>query len=260
MDRAEFQRYIDNALQAGNIAAEAMRAATAQVATTTATFETITTTATTTGDNWQQYWVNPATWEYNPTVTFRVDTAEINHFNKIFYEMKKRYNLRTAKEWLETEYNGGFYLHDASTSTYLPYCFSGDTKIMTKNGLRRLDELNGMEISVLNKNRGWENAIVKCFGRQELRKLTLTRYGVDKSFLVTGNHKWFVIKDNGGTIELDTNQLKSGMRIPFNVAKTWSDVEPSPFGVAHGFFTGDGDKGEHKRVNFCGDKEALIPY
>ena len=92
-------------IDAGNIAAEAMRAATAQVATTTATFETITTTATTTGDNWQQYWVNPATWEYNPTVTFRVDTAEINHFNKIFYEMKKRYNLRTAKEWLETEYS-----------------------------------------------------------------------------------------------------------------------------------------------------------
>ena len=58
-------------IDAGNIAAEAMRAATAQVATTTATFGTITTTATTTGDNWQQYWVNPATWEYNPTVTFR---------------------------------------------------------------------------------------------------------------------------------------------------------------------------------------------
>lgn len=34
---------------------------------------------TTTGGNWQQYWVNPATWEYNPTVTFHVDTAEINH-------------------------------------------------------------------------------------------------------------------------------------------------------------------------------------
>lgn len=24
-------------------------------------------------------WANPATWEYNPTVTFHVDTAEINH-------------------------------------------------------------------------------------------------------------------------------------------------------------------------------------
>lgn len=74
-------------IDAGNIAAEAMRVATAQAATTTATvepfyynpFETITTTATTTGGNWQQYWVNPATWEYNPTVTFHVDTAEINH-------------------------------------------------------------------------------------------------------------------------------------------------------------------------------------
>lgn len=74
-------------IDAGNIAAETMRVATAQAATTTATvepfyynpFETITTTATTTGGNWQQYWVNPATWEYNPTVTFHVDTAEINH-------------------------------------------------------------------------------------------------------------------------------------------------------------------------------------
>lgn len=74
-------------IDAGNIAAEAMRVATAQAATTTATvepfyynpFETITTTDTTTGGNWQQYWVNPATWEYNPTVTFHVDTAEINH-------------------------------------------------------------------------------------------------------------------------------------------------------------------------------------
>lgn len=74
-------------IDAGNIAAEAMRVAAAQAATTTATvepfyynpFETTATTATTTGGNWQQYWVNPATWEYNPTVTFHVDTAEINH-------------------------------------------------------------------------------------------------------------------------------------------------------------------------------------
>lgn len=181
-------------------------------------------------------------------------------FNKIFYEMKKRYNLRTAKEWLETEYNGGFYLHDASTSTYIPYCFSGDTKIMTKNGLRRLDELNGRNISVLNKNHGWEDATVRCFGKQELKKLILTRYGKEKSFLVTGNHKWFVVNDSGKTVEVDTDHLNCGMRIPFNTAKTWSDVEPSPFGIAHGFFIGDGDKGAHRRANFCGDKEALLPY
>lgn len=63
-------------------------------------------------------------------------------FNKIFYEMKKRYNLRTAKEWLETEYNGGFYLHDASTSTYLPYCYAYDLTRLATEGLFFLKNYN----------------------------------------------------------------------------------------------------------------------
>lgn len=56
-------------------------------------------------------------------------------FNKIFYEMKKKYNLRTAKEWLETEYNGGFYLHDAPSTTYLPYCYAYDLTRLAQEGL-----------------------------------------------------------------------------------------------------------------------------
>lgn len=63
-------------------------------------------------------------------------------FNKIFYEMKKRYNLRTAKDWLETEYNGGFYLHDASTSTYLPYCYAYDLTRLATEGLFFLKNYN----------------------------------------------------------------------------------------------------------------------
>ena len=55
--------------------------------------------------------------------------------NKIFYEIKKEYNLRTAKEWLEAEYNGGFYLHDAPTSTYLPYCYAYDLTRLATEGL-----------------------------------------------------------------------------------------------------------------------------
>lgn len=63
-------------------------------------------------------------------------------FNKIFYEHKKKYGLRTAKEWLETEYNGGFYLHDSSTSTYLPYCFAYDLSRLAKEGLFFLEDYN----------------------------------------------------------------------------------------------------------------------
>lgn len=63
-------------------------------------------------------------------------------FNKIFYELKKKYGLRTAKEWLETEYNGGFYLHDAPSSTYKPYCYAYDLTRLAKEGLFFLDGYN----------------------------------------------------------------------------------------------------------------------
>lgn len=63
-------------------------------------------------------------------------------FNKIFYEHKKKYGLRTAKEWLETEYNGGFYLHDASSATYRPYCYAYDLTRLANEGLFFLEGYN----------------------------------------------------------------------------------------------------------------------
>lgn len=63
-------------------------------------------------------------------------------FNKIFYEMKKKYGLRTAREWLETEYNGGFYLHDAPTATYMPYCYAYDLTRLATEGLFFLKNYN----------------------------------------------------------------------------------------------------------------------
>lgn len=63
-------------------------------------------------------------------------------FNKIFYELKKKYGLRTAKEWLETEYNGGFYLHDAPSSTFLPYCYAYDLTRLATEGLFFLKNYN----------------------------------------------------------------------------------------------------------------------
>jgi intein/homing endonuclease len=60
-------------------------------------------------------------------------------FNKIFYEIKKKYGLKTAKEWLETEYNGGFYLHDAPSTTYYAYSYKGSETIVVKyKGIRHL--------------------------------------------------------------------------------------------------------------------------
>ena len=55
--------------------------------------------------------------------------------NKIFYEIKKKYGLKTAKEWLETEYTGGFYLHDFPSTTYVPYCYAYDLSRLANEGL-----------------------------------------------------------------------------------------------------------------------------
>lgn len=63
-------------------------------------------------------------------------------FNKIFYEINKKYGLETAREWLETEYNGGYYLHDAPTTTYTSYCYAYDLTRLAKEGLFFLKNYN----------------------------------------------------------------------------------------------------------------------
>lgn len=62
--------------------------------------------------------------------------------NKIFYELKKKYGLKTAKEWLETEYTGGFYLHDFPSTTYIPYCYAYDLSRLAQEGLFFLSNYN----------------------------------------------------------------------------------------------------------------------
>ena len=41
--------------------------------------------------------------------------------NKIFLEIKKKWGLRTAKQWLECEFNKAFYLNDSDTASFFAY-------------------------------------------------------------------------------------------------------------------------------------------
>ena len=56
-------------------------------------------------------------------------------YHKIFYEMKKKYGLARAKEWMELQWNFALYMHDANTSTLIPYCFAYDLRKIAENGL-----------------------------------------------------------------------------------------------------------------------------
>lgn len=63
-------------------------------------------------------------------------------FNKIFYELKKAHGLMRAKEWLNAEYLGNYYLHDAASSTFVPYCFAYDIEDLVNKGLYFIDNFN----------------------------------------------------------------------------------------------------------------------
>ena len=63
-------------------------------------------------------------------------------FNKIFYEFKKKYGLRAARIWLELEWLGAFYLHDAASASYKPYCYAYDLTRLANEGLFFLNDYN----------------------------------------------------------------------------------------------------------------------
>lgn len=53
-------------------------------------------------------------------------------FNKIFYELNKKYGFKVANEWLEAEWTKALYMHDADTSTYIHYCYKGEECLVVK--------------------------------------------------------------------------------------------------------------------------------
>jgi ribonucleoside-triphosphate reductase len=63
-------------------------------------------------------------------------------FNKIYYEMRKQHGARKANEWLESEWNGRFYLHDSFNSSLVPYCYSYDLERVAKEGLFFVNDFN----------------------------------------------------------------------------------------------------------------------
>ena len=61
-------------------------------------------------------------------------------YNKLYYEITKKYGRDTANEYLEAEWNGGLYMHDAPSSTFFPYCWAMTLKPVAEKGLFFIDQ------------------------------------------------------------------------------------------------------------------------
>lgn len=60
-------------------------------------------------------------------------------YNKLFYEMEKKYGIDDAVNWLDADYTGNLYLHDAASSSFISYCYAYDLKDLAERGLFFLD-------------------------------------------------------------------------------------------------------------------------
>lgn len=63
-------------------------------------------------------------------------------FNKIYYEIQKKYGFQVANAWLRAEWIGQLYIHDANTTSFKHYCFAYDLKDLAEKGLYFIEGRN----------------------------------------------------------------------------------------------------------------------
>lgn len=144
-------------------------------------------------------------------------------------------------------------------------CFSGDTEILTKGGVRELADMAHTEVEVLDGNGGWTTALIRAYEPQQLWRIELARSGRTKTILATAGHRWFVHKrtSHGAKTEPQTADLQPGDRLVSLIGKS-GNVDPSPWGIAQGITFGDGHShaqaGSGSTVRLCGEKAELLKW
>lgn len=137
------------------------------------------------------------------------------------------------------------------------FCFHGDTKVTTKQGVFRLRDIVGQKLDVLSQDGVYRPAEFKAFGRQKLLEV---EFNDGRTVLATPEHQWVVTTSNGKNIRVPTTELE-GRRIPRNVAPRPEKNDEFYEGVRHGFVFGDGttyNNGEQCRAYFYGDKDLQM--
>lgn len=65
-------------------------------------------------------------------------------YNKIYTKLSDKYGKEVADEWLNSELSGKSYLHDAHSSTFIPYCYAYDLTKLANEGLFFLHHNSGI--------------------------------------------------------------------------------------------------------------------
>ena len=102
---------------------------------------------------------------------------------------------------------------DGVTVMHCPLCFSGDTKYMTRDGVKTFEDTVGSTQWVLTADKNdrtggrWVEAHIHEFGSQPLMRVTLSRNGVLKVIEATPEHRWLIkenlkVREDDGTVSI----------------------------------------------------------
>ena len=151
------------------------------------------------------------------------------------------------------------------TNNKLFHCFGKETKVITKQGLKTVQELCDKKCEILNGNGEWEETIFHNYGKQKLMKITLSCNGKYKELYATPEHEWLI---HSYWYKKQTQELKKGMRLEKVLPVRISNIELDWEGIRHGFCYGDGTINSHsnKGVNYTSvrfytkEKKEIIKY
>jgi hypothetical protein len=133
-----------------------------------------------------------------------------------------------------------------------PNCVSGDTKVITREGVKPIRLLAGGAADIITSRGKWVRAPFKSYGEQEVFAITLKNHKRTKVIKATADHRWFVCKyrsdgyrktkvNFGDRKEVTTNELEHGQIMI--QTKPQLNVSPSVVGIQHGMVWGDGTNG-----------------
>ena len=106
---------------------------------------------------------------------------------------------------------------NVTPSKNLYYCLAGETRVLTRGGVRPIRELAGGRHTVLTRDATWVEAPFHSFGEQPLMRITLGRAGRTKVIHATPEHRWFVLTGESPdrTHEVVTSGLEPGDRLAY---------------------------------------------
>lgn len=168
----------------------------------------------------------------------------------------------THESGRDTRASSGVSIKPSSVSVF--NCLSGETRVITRAGVKSIENLAGSNPELLMPDGTWQRAPVKAFGKQRLVALHLSRNGRKKVVYATENHRWFAKSGSASPyLERTTIELKRGYRMQPAFSAPRTSWALDRVGVLHGLVFGDGTQQVGTRfgsVCLYGKCEELAGY